>query len=147
MKATKWMTAVVTLVLCLPRNSVGFQEKPNDGSTSIFSRSGTAENLVNECKAVENIDLATSTAPAKDVNKVSICLGVVAGILDFERIWFAAANVAAGKPAAHFCVPDSVSATQAAKVVVKYGNDHPAELNLPAVMIVISAMKEAFPCR
>jgi hypothetical protein len=43
-------------------------------------------------------------------------------------------------------VPDSVTSTQLAKVIVKYGNDHPQELHLPGVIVVTNALLAAFPC-
>jgi hypothetical protein len=141
MKKSKSVLAVVTLTLCLPRNSLGFQDKPNDVAFTVVSRAGTAETLVNECKAAENVDPDTKTVPARDAMKVGRCFGLVNGVLDSDKL-----RSAATKERARYCVPESVSEPQAAKVVVKYGNDHPAELYLPAVTLVMFAMQEAFPC-
>jgi Rap1a immunity proteins len=44
------------------------------------------------------------------------------------------------------CIPHGVSADQMVKVVIKYADDHPAELHLSSSMIVLTAIHEAFPC-
>jgi hypothetical protein len=141
MKKSRWVLAVTMLTLFLPNNSSGSQEKA-DIAFTIFARAGTSENLVSQCKAVEHVDPTTKTAPAKDAMNVGLCFGFINGILDSDRLYSAVT-----KETPRYCVPDSVSASQAAKVVVKYGDNHPAELYLPAAAIVTSAMKEAFPCR
>ena len=44
------------------------------------------------------------------------------------------------------CFPSGVNATQLAKIVVKYGDDHPEKLNIGSAAFVIIALQEAFPC-
>jgi hypothetical protein len=96
---------------------------------------------VRECKAVENVDLEKMVVPAKDAMNVGLCIGFIGGVLDHNKV-----EAALSKRATGACVPDDASASQLAKVVVKYGSDHPEELNLPAVAIVHFAMQKAFPC-
>jgi hypothetical protein len=44
------------------------------------------------------------------------------------------------------CVPTDVTAGQMAKVIAKYGNDHPEELHQQGSAFVIKAFSEAWPC-
>lgn len=141
MATNNWMIAVVTVALCLSGNSLGFQQKPDDIAFAVVSRGGTAEDLVNGCKGAENVDPVMKTVPGKDATKVGFCFGYISGVLDFDRL-----ESAARKQAARYCVPDNASSSQLAKVIVKYGNDHPEELHLPAVAFVGLAMITAFPC-
>ena len=94
------------------------------------------------CKSVENVNLDTKTVPVKDAVNVGRCLGFISGVVDLNTM-----DEDILKKASHaWCVPAGVTETQLAKVVVKYGNDHPEELHFPGVMIVASALVVAFPC-
>jgi hypothetical protein len=44
------------------------------------------------------------------------------------------------------CWPDGATPTQIAKIVVKYLDQHPEKLHLPAAQLVYDATQEAFPC-
>lgn len=44
------------------------------------------------------------------------------------------------------CFPDGVDGGQMAKIVVKYGDDHPEKLHNGGMAIVFLALREAFPC-
>ena len=44
------------------------------------------------------------------------------------------------------CFPSSVTNQQYIKVVLKYLADNPAKLHLPAYLLVLTALTEAFPC-
>jgi hypothetical protein len=46
-----------------------------------------------------------------------------------------------------FCTPDGVTRGQYTAVVAKYIKEHPEQWNQPASELVISAMKQAFPCK
>ncbi len=140
MKMNRWIIAVATVALCLPNNSLGFQET-KDGMIKLHGlRLPRAEGLVRDCKGVENMDLDKLTVPAKDATGIGLCLGYIAGISDIDKL----------EAVVHdnrMCVPDDASGTQLAKVIVKYGDDHPEELNEPGAIFVLLALKNAFPCR
>ena len=140
MQTKKWVRSVVMLALCLSNNSRGSQESKDGMITFHGLREPRAESLVHECKGVENVDLDKMTVPAKDSMGVGLCLGYIAGISDVDKVDAVAKQN-------RLCVPDNASGAQLAKMIVKYGDDHPEELNEPGVMFVISAMKKAFPCR
>lgn len=45
-----------------------------------------------------------------------------------------------------FCVPKDVPVSQLVRVVVKYLEEHPAQLHNPAHGLVYASLKDAFPC-
>jgi hypothetical protein len=48
-------------------------------------------------------------------------------------------------PVKLFDIPDSVTGMQVRKVIVKYLNDHPAELNESLKVLAVKALRKAFP--
>jgi hypothetical protein len=46
-----------------------------------------------------------------------------------------------------FCIPEEVTKPILAKVIVKFGADHPNYLALPSGLFTAMALKDAFPCR
>jgi len=75
-----------------------------------------------------------------------VCHGSVGTIMDMLRI----ANMdhdkvlVAGNCAA---IPDSATLEQAVRVVVKYVDNHPEQINYPFIATVVIAFTEAWPCR
>ena len=116
----------------------------------VFFRAGSGEQLVDICRAGEEITHSVGSAlPTKtvleDFKRVGTCQGFIEGVLDRETM---AKTDRAGRPVErNFCVPSEASVEELAKVVMKYGDNHPQELHFPAAVIVVLAMKDAFPCR
>jgi hypothetical protein len=116
----------------------------------IYFRAGVGEQLVEVCRAGDEVTHNIGgSMPTKDLledfHKEGTCDGFIQGILDYETITTTDKD---GRPAGrHFCVPAEASSAQLTKVVVKYGDNHPAQLHFPAASIVLLAMKDAFPCR
>lgn len=140
METNKWLLALTMLTFCLSSNSNGFQGKPDD-ITLAGNYHYKAEVLVGVCKAVENVNIDGKTVPLKDAMAVGTCLGFISGVADLNTM-----DLDILKTHHAWCVPDGVTTTQLAKVVVKYGNDHPEELHFPAVVVVAGALVGAFPC-
>jgi hypothetical protein len=136
------MLAVVSLVLYRPIGALGFQEKPGDVAFRAYFQYSKAETLVQQCKAIENIDLDTKRVPLKEGSDVGLCVGFISGLADLDALDSGIAK----HPAHGWCAPDSATTTQLAKVIVNYGHDHPEELHLPAALFVMKAMISAFPC-
>ena len=44
------------------------------------------------------------------------------------------------------CFPEGVDGGQMAKIVVKFGDDHPEKLSSGSLYIVFNALRDAFPC-
>jgi len=47
----------------------------------------------------------------------------------------------------HGCIPAEVSFNEAAKVVIKYLNDHPEKLHMADTVLIRTALVEAYPCK
>lgn len=94
---------------------------------SVYIHGGNAEALVNDCD---------KTGP--------YCLGYILGVVDMHSALNAAVPNTKDN---NYCVPDNATATQLAKVVVKFGKEHPEELNEAALVMVFNAFVRAFPCK
>lgn len=105
---------------------------------------GGAEALVNDCAAVDRVDTQTNKAPIKDIQGIQYCFGYIFGVVDMRDIL--TASLPNPKDGA-YCIPDNASATQLAKVVARYGNEHPEELNQAALLLVSNAFIKSFPCK
>lgn len=138
-------TVVLLISFCTSSLGQGRQVEAN-----IHFHAGLSEQLVTSCRAADKVMRSVgSTMSTMDLleefKKSGTCTGFIQGVLDHETITTTDEN---GHPAGrHFCVPAEASSTQLAKIVVKYGDDHPQQLHLPAVIIVLLAMGDAFPCR
>jgi len=74
----------------------------------------------------------------------SYCLGFITGIMTMTD----EVQTANPKYAKLPCYPDgTMTAGQAARVVTKYLNSHPEKLHRDAHILVIEALREAFPCK
>jgi hypothetical protein len=134
------LSVIMLLVLSFPLGVRPQNDKA--GTVAMFLRGGNAEELVNDCAAVERFDLQSTTAPPKDASRLSFCLGYIVGVVDMRN-----ALNAVSKDTSPFCVPDDASTTQLAKVVVKYGTDHPEQLNQPALLFISEAFTQSFRCK
>ncbi len=108
----------------------------------MFLRKGSAEALAKECRAVLSADLDKMQAPADAMWPIGSCLGFLNGVIDMATI----AREESPKTAQFFCIPRTVTGAQLAKVFVKYSDNHPEQLHLPAAVIVVLSFKDAFPC-
>ncbi len=76
------------------------------------------------------------------------CVGLVRGIANIMTIWAALDRVErVNTGAVHGCVPDGVNPTHLVRIVVRYLNSHPAQLNQPDSLLVIRALANAYPCK
>lgn len=136
---------VLLMSVCSGSLGQGRQADPN-----INFRAGLGEQLVTSCRAPAEVERSIgSTMPMKDLleefKKSGTCMGFIQGIIDSDTIAHTDKN---GHPVGrNLCVPTEASEGQLAKIVVKYGDDHPEQLHLPAAVIVLLAMKNAFPCQ
>jgi hypothetical protein len=71
---------------------------------------------------------------------LGVCFGFIVGVgsgFDCEQLLL-------GRFA--FQAPDGATAGQIKKIVVKYLNEHPENLHLPAAPLAAAALSKAFPC-
>jgi hypothetical protein len=69
------------------------------------------------------------------------CVAFVAGVTEGIDMIQQMTNVK------RLCVPYDVPYGQQLRIVVKYGQDHPNELQLQTRLLIFKAMDEAFPCK
>lgn len=100
----------------------------------------TAEGLISLCKD------ADANLPS-DANPPSLtgmtCLSYIGGFRDGFGVAMAKFN---HEKQSLFCTPPEVTNAQIAKVVVKYGADHPNQLWTGAALFTALALKDGYPC-
>jgi hypothetical protein len=139
------LTATLWTFVLIAR-ALGHQNTPRGSAPSggsIFVHGPKAEELVADCAAANQMDAVKKTLPADKVSGLSYCMGYLTGMVDLYAVVINQAQ----DGRANFCVPNGASSTQLAKVVAKYGNDHPERLNEAGMVVTVDAFIQAFPCR
>ena len=108
---------------------------------------GAAHAVAAEGDGNELITQCTDTLKAVEGGKVDnyfgvgYCLGVTQGV----RQTLAIQNE--GLPAVdRTCIPEGMTNGQGVRIVLKFLQDHPADLQKPAVFLVYRAYRAAYPC-
>ena len=78
--------------------------------------------------------------PSSDYINSAICMGYVEGVTDTFIV------LTAVQKKKIVCMSSDVSARQSFDIVLKYLADHPETRNMEAEVIVMMALKNAFPC-
>ena len=68
----------------------------------------------------------------------TFCLGIIAGYTDALRNTIGLNSL---------CIPNKAEWEQRKKIVVKYMNDHPEKLHEYYEVLILQAMRKAFPCK
>lgn len=144
-----FLTAALALSCLMPKSALAIGVSAYDGNQ-----------MLKECRAwVNSLDrgnLEDTNDPGNlramargDYVNGAHCVGYVQGVIDdhFNCQLNEVSSTAAFDPAKHFCLPDGVSPNQAVRVVVKWLEDHPARLHEGAIDLVMSALKDGFPCK
>ncbi len=71
------------------------------------------------------------------------CERYVVGVLDSYQV----ATVLLKPSIKAFCLPKGGTTDQMIKVVIKYLENHPEQLHLPAANVIYLALDDAFPCK
>jgi hypothetical protein len=69
------------------------------------------------------------------------CAGTIIGIAGTHNIFVNFKNAEE-----YYCMPDTIDVGQAARVIVKFLNEHPESLHNDGVSLAIMALVQAFPC-
>lgn len=72
------------------------------------------------------------------------CTLYVLGVADTMRVMSRVTTPIANFK--HICVPSGATSGQLTDVAIKYLRDHPEKRHLGAMVLVINAIREAFPC-
>ena len=97
--------------------------------------------LLNNCNAALRVFDNQSHA-VDDLTKAGFCLGYISGARDTLIFW-----QLTSPDAKRVCFPVNVSIPQLIRVVVKYLNENPKDLNMEEIFLVLPAFKNAFPCK
>jgi hypothetical protein len=76
---------------------------------------------------------------------IGYCAGLIHGVSNGQR----GAHAASPSSVAdlHFCLPESMTIQEGARVVAKYLNEHPERLQEDASELAKAALGSAFPCK
>lgn len=117
--------------------SICSQEKQEFPSTS-----GNA--YLRECSVIEK-DMNDLTQP--DMKYLFSCIAYTEGVLDGIQAEDAFQKVTAGKSqTAPFCVPDAADNGQIIRITLKYIRNNPEEAHQRTAVLILEALREAFPC-
>jgi Rap1a immunity proteins len=103
--------------------------------------------LLKHCNvAIRFVDAPTSVT-SQEAESGMYCMGLVRGIVDTVMLWQESDKafknrVSPGRP----CLTTEIKTSQAVRIVVKYLNDHPEQLHHDDSLLVVVALKTAFPC-
>jgi hypothetical protein len=101
--------------------------------------------LLEECRSVNNPDEGVRSEEQEAA--LVHCLGYIRGVLDTVTVWKKFDGKNTDATVRSTCVPDTVSAGQAAKLVLRYLNTHPENLHWSGPAVILVAMGGTFPCK
>lgn len=129
------LATALTFVFLMPQRTSAIGTAAIDGNE-----------VLNRCKAyLRTIDSAQAASQTDFVDG-GFCVGYVTGVIDDHFTW-QISEASPTDPTKHFCMPDGATTGQAVRVVVKWLEDHPARLHERAIDLVLSALRDNFPCR
>ena len=104
--------------------------------------------MAGQARATTANELTGLCLDSSNFTGVGICFGYINGVIDMQPIADAArASIKGSKtPDPEICVPTGVTNQQAKDVYLKYFGSHPEYRHWPAMLLVMAAMKDAFPC-
>src|SRR5262249_27028696 len=141
----QFLTVVIVVVFAVAVTVTRSPAFPAQGDVTIFGPTGSQ--LLESCNDVGKVKVGDVVPPAQLVSgarHVGMCEGYIAGIHDATM--FAAVNVNAKTSRVPYCLPTGVEMSQMIRVVKKSLEDNPAQLHLPSSVLVVRALKDAFPC-
>jgi len=127
---------LLLIILLLP--SVSFAETSVDDGNALLKNCNTALNA---------LDGKISATKGEAAFCAGICFGKIGGVVDAGKIINVFAESRGRNKQDVYCVPDDISTAQATRVVVKYLEEHSEDLHLRDTALIVTALKEAFPCK
>ncbi len=116
---------------------------------TVFAQSKTTddrmvktETLIDQCRDEMRADEKDSASAEVMANGI-VCLGYIRGFWDAASPQLALA----ASDTQNLCVPAEISLGQLARIYVKYMDDHPEKMDLPAAGSLLQAIMTAFPCQ
>ena len=122
----------------------GFECVPGAPPTRSQENVDTGMALQKECQAA--VSYKNDPSPLT-MQYGAHCFGYVGGLTNMLRLWEAtnkANNVSLdGVPA---CLPEDGSTGQYVRVVLHYLDQHPERLRMAYALLIVTALRDAFPC-
>jgi hypothetical protein len=103
--------------------------------------------LLHQCRAsirVSNEDIPVST---DEVAQSNHCLGYIQGVLDANGFWDAIDQRDNHPSRARYCMSEHVTFEQVIRIVVKWLEANPKELDDSGYIAVHAALVQTFPCK
>jgi hypothetical protein len=138
MKLRKYTIAII--ILFFYGNVLASAELSGITGDSLLEYCNSTISIIAKTHKPYNVDNALSV-----MNQDGLCRGYLLGILDA-----AVFNKATDKELLrdnNVCLPDGLTINQLAKVTSKYLNDHPEDLHLNSLELVLNAFGKYFPCK
>jgi hypothetical protein len=101
---------------------------------------GSANAIVPGCRAQLQAGLTDGTNPA-DAFGQGMCVGIITGLATSTALSRVTLK------SAFFCAPEESTIQQSMQVIVTYIDKHPERIDEPFVLLAISALQEAWPCK
>jgi hypothetical protein len=101
----------------------------------------TGNELLSACKTmIRLIDNGYKSDSANDAYDAGVCLGFTSGVRSTIFMVELPESIRS-------CTPTKATMSQLARVVVKFLEEHPAQLDGEQTLLTMLALKEAFPCK
>ena len=107
----------------------------------------TGEKLLTACSAAQKTDTDEASLTDADWNEAFFCMGFVQGALDEQAVWQVGDEQSHRETLAHFCIDNDASWPQIIRILVKWLENNPKQLNLAGVVVIQKAMADAYPCK
>jgi hypothetical protein len=136
------MKLVIALTIFLLVSETGIPQQDTFTTATDAAVNGpTAEMLTQQCGKAYHIT-SDGKIPSADGFDTGFCMGYILGIVDMHSTL----STVMHKSQSGYCIPKGATPTQLAKVVNKYGIDHPEELHQAGILIVVESFQKASPC-
>jgi Rap1a immunity proteins len=110
------------------------------GSASAAEDTGSANAIMPGCRAQLQAGLTDDASPA-DAFGQGMCVGIISGLATSTALSRVTLK------SAFFCAPEGSTIQQSMQVIVTYIDKHPERMDEPFVLLAISALQEAWPCK
>ena len=108
----------------------------------------TANELLRDCTYTVRLLDGDSRLTPEETWSAFHCSGYLSGFLDGYVLGAGFDKLALGSSHPLFCLPDGgIAGDQDDRIVVKWLREHPERLHEPARILVMIALREAFPCK
>ena len=128
------MRYVALLLLAIMAFSINAAE-PKTKEESFFPQQLTAKKLLLACNSSSLTDIGRK--------KQNYCLGFVSGVEEGLRAF---RKEDGNSSSSSFCIPSKTKSKQLVDAFDRYAVANQSDLDKPAALVIVEALKKAFPC-